>query len=203
MQRDVCTPRAVNELQAPPSCRAVQPNVAVTPSRRPPQSLDPDARRARCVHRSGKELADVEPDDQARRDAGRHTAHVDEDVPSFPPRATERYDEVVPHHAHCADVSVWRSEGSVEANRHGRRSYEQYEFPLACTNMAESAFDTPELKRLLKEALAEALVEQRELLHEVFAEVLEDLGLAEAIREGRESAKVERRDVFDILEERS
>ena len=43
------------------------------------------------------------------------------------------------------------------------------------------------LKQILKDALVETLQEQRELLHEVFAEVLEDFALAEAIREGRKS----------------
>jgi hypothetical protein len=40
------------------------------------------------------------------------------------------------------------------------------------------------LKRTIKEALAETIHEQRELLHDVFAEVLEDFALTEAIREG-------------------
>lgn len=69
--------------------------------------------------------------------------------------------------------------------------------------MAQPAFNTPELKQLLKEALSETLNEQRELLHEVFTEVLEDLGLAEAIREGQQTERVDRNDVFDILEGRS
>jgi len=51
----------------------------------------------------------------------------------------------------------------------------------------------------MKEALAETLHEQREFLHEVFAEVLEDFALAEAIREGRETKFVERDEVLHIL----
>ena len=43
------------------------------------------------------------------------------------------------------------------------------------------------MKQVLKEALAETPHEQRELLHEVFAEVLEDVALAEAIREGQQT----------------
>ena len=57
-----------------------------------------------------------------------------------------------------------------------------------------------ELKQTLKEALAETLHEQRELLREIFAEVLEDFALAEAIREGRQTERVERNEVVDILE---
>ena len=58
-----------------------------------------------------------------------------------------------------------------------------------------------ELKQVLKAALAETLHEQRELLHEVFAEVLEDFALAEAIREGMETKEVPREEVMRILRE--
>jgi DNA gyrase/topoisomerase IV subunit B len=48
----------------------------------------------------------------------------------------------------------------------------------------------------LKEALTETLQEQRDLLHEVFAEVLEDFALAEAIREGQKTKRATREEVF-------
>lgn len=59
------------------------------------------------------------------------------------------------------------------------------------------------LKQAMKEALAETLHEEREFLHEVFAEVLEDFALAEAIREGRETKVVQRDEVLQILQDRS
>ena len=59
------------------------------------------------------------------------------------------------------------------------------------------------MKQALKEALAETLHEQRDLLHEVFAEVLEDFAFAEAIREGRQTERVERDEVYDVLERRT
>ena len=59
------------------------------------------------------------------------------------------------------------------------------------------------LKQVLKEAISETLYEQRELLHDIFAEVLEDFAMAEAIREGRESKVVERDEVLQILQARS
>ncbi len=59
------------------------------------------------------------------------------------------------------------------------------------------------MKQALKEALAETLHEQRELLHEIFAEVLEDFALVEAIREGWQTEHIERTEVFDVLEGRS
>jgi hypothetical protein len=56
------------------------------------------------------------------------------------------------------------------------------------------------LKKLFKEALTETLQEQRELLHDVFTEVLEDIALAEAIREGQQTEQVAREVIFRALE---
>ncbi len=69
--------------------------------------------------------------------------------------------------------------------------------------MAQMDPSNEEMKQVLKEALTETLHEQRGLLHEVFAEVLEDFALAEAIREGRQTERVERNEVFDVLEGRA
>jgi hypothetical protein len=43
----------------------------------------------------------------------------------------------------------------------------------------------------------------RGLLHEVFAEVLEDFAFAEGIREGSQTELVERDEVFEVLEGRA
>jgi hypothetical protein len=59
------------------------------------------------------------------------------------------------------------------------------------------------MKQALKEALTETLHEQRQLLHEVFAEVLEDFALVEVIRERRQTGRVDRDEVFDVLEDRT
>ena len=66
--------------------------------------------------------------------------------------------------------------------------------------MAQVDPNSDELKQMFTEALTETLHEQRELLHEIFAEALEDLALAEAIREGLQTERVERDEVFDILD---
>ena len=68
-------------------------------------------------------------------------------------------------------------------------------------NMTQSTLNTSELKQLVKEALKESLLEQRDLLYEVFTEVLEDVGLSEAIREGLQTERVTRHEVFKVLEE--
>jgi hypothetical protein len=62
------------------------------------------------------------------------------------------------------------------------------------TKVTDRAF-----KQKLKEALAETLHEQRDLLHEVFAEVLEDFALAEAISEGQQTEPATRAEVFRAL----
>jgi hypothetical protein len=65
--------------------------------------------------------------------------------------------------------------------------------------MAQAGLKEGTLKRAMKEALAETLHEQRQFLHEVFAEVLEDFALAEAIREGRTTSSATREEVFRAL----
>ena len=69
--------------------------------------------------------------------------------------------------------------------------------------MAQVDPNNEAMKQALKEALTETLHEQRQLLHEVFAEVLEDFALVETIREGRQTERVERDEVFDVLEGRT
>lgn len=66
--------------------------------------------------------------------------------------------------------------------------------------MTTTELRSPDFKQLLKEALAETLREQRGLFHEIFAEVLEDMALAEAIRQGRETEPVSRDAIFQALE---
>lgn len=67
-------------------------------------------------------------------------------------------------------------------------------------NMSRTALTENTLKEVLKEALKETLQEQRGLLHEVFAEVLEDFALAEAIREGQKTKRTTREEVFRVLQ---
>ena len=69
--------------------------------------------------------------------------------------------------------------------------------------MVQTNLNERQLKQALKEALVETLQEQRALLHEVFAEVLEDFALAEAIREGQKTKKATRDEVFNILQGKS
>ena len=69
--------------------------------------------------------------------------------------------------------------------------------------MAQTNLNEPALKRALKAALVETLQEQRDLLRDVFTEVLEDFALAEAIRDGQKTKRANREDVFQILHGKS
>ena len=63
--------------------------------------------------------------------------------------------------------------------------------------------DKNQLKEVFKQAFAELLQERRDLLYDVFAEVLEDIALANAIKEGEETEIASRKQVFKILESES
>ncbi len=63
--------------------------------------------------------------------------------------------------------------------------------------------DKNQLKEVFKQATAELLQERRDLLYDVFIEVLEDVALANAIKDGEETGIVPRKQVFKILETES
>jgi hypothetical protein len=65
--------------------------------------------------------------------------------------------------------------------------------------MADLTIPEDSLRALLKQALIEALEERRDLLHDVVADALEEIALAEAIREGRRGDKASRDEVFAVL----
>ena len=66
--------------------------------------------------------------------------------------------------------------------------------------MADVSLEDPRLKELFKEAVLEALQERKDLLYDVFAEVIEDLALAKAIKEGELTESVTRAEVLDSLQ---
>jgi len=59
------------------------------------------------------------------------------------------------------------------------------------------------VKELLKQAMAELLEERKDYFYDLFAEVIEDAALANAIREGEESELVDRSEIFKILDEQA
>jgi spore coat polysaccharide biosynthesis protein SpsF (cytidylyltransferase family) len=66
--------------------------------------------------------------------------------------------------------------------------------------MAQVSLDEARVKELFKQALIELLQEQKGLLYDLFVEVIEDLALVNAIKEGESSETINRAEVFQILE---
>ncbi len=66
--------------------------------------------------------------------------------------------------------------------------------------MRQVSLDEARVKDLLKQAVLELFQEERDVLYDVFAEVLEDFALVRAIQEGESSETVSRDEVFQLLE---
>ncbi len=69
--------------------------------------------------------------------------------------------------------------------------------------MSSITIDDNELKALLKQALIELLQEKNELLHEALADVVEEIGLVRAIKEGQARPVVDKARVLEALEQES
>lgn len=63
-----------------------------------------------------------------------------------------------------------------------------------------TSLDEKQLKELFKQAMTELLEERKDLFYDLFAEVVEDAALINAIREGETSEHTSRESVFHILE---
>ena len=66
--------------------------------------------------------------------------------------------------------------------------------------MPQTTLDEAQIKELFKQALVELLQERKDLLRELIAEVLEDLALLRAIKEGEDTETVGKEDVLRALE---
>ena len=64
--------------------------------------------------------------------------------------------------------------------------------------MQQITDDKNQLKEVFKQAFAELLQERRDLLYDVFTEVLEDIALVNVIKEGEETEVVSREQVFEL-----
>jgi hypothetical protein len=69
--------------------------------------------------------------------------------------------------------------------------------------MQPLTLDEGKIKQLMKEALVEALQEQRGVFHDMIVEAIEDIALANAIRQGADTESVSRNEIFDILKGRA
>lgn len=63
----------------------------------------------------------------------------------------------------------------------------------------QTTIDEQQLKDLLKAAFVEVMQERPELIRNVMEETLEDIGLARAIEEGKDTGTISHEEVFAIL----
>jgi len=63
----------------------------------------------------------------------------------------------------------------------------------------ELTINETQTRAMVKEVLMELFQEKRDLLFEVMLEVIEEIGLANAIREGRKNQFVSEEEIFAIL----
>lgn len=66
--------------------------------------------------------------------------------------------------------------------------------------MSSVTHDERQIKDLFKQVVLELFQERRDLLYDLLAEVIEDLALANAIRQGESTEMVSRAEVFRTLE---
>ncbi|MBD2778306.1 hypothetical protein [Iningainema tapete] len=66
--------------------------------------------------------------------------------------------------------------------------------------MAELNLEESRLKELLKTAIIELFQEQKEVFSDLLVEIIEDIALEKAIKEGENTETVSREAVFKILE---
>jgi hypothetical protein len=65
--------------------------------------------------------------------------------------------------------------------------------------MMELILDEANTKKLLKEIMIELINDRQDLFHELIMEVIEEVGLAAAIREGRQNEFVDEAEIEAIL----
>lgn len=65
--------------------------------------------------------------------------------------------------------------------------------------MAEINLDEEKIKQLFKSALIEVIQEQKEVFSDLLAEIIEDIALEKAIKEGEDTEPVSREAIFKIL----
>jgi hypothetical protein len=66
--------------------------------------------------------------------------------------------------------------------------------------MVEITLDETKLKELMKTAILELLQEHKEVFYDLLAEVIEEIALENAIKEGENTEPVSRDAIFKLLE---
>jgi hypothetical protein len=70
-------------------------------------------------------------------------------------------------------------------------------------NSMQTLIDDVKLKQLLKEALAEAIEEKRNLFYDLIVDAVEDIAIVRAIQEGENTETVSKQEIFNILEDQA
>lgn len=65
--------------------------------------------------------------------------------------------------------------------------------------MTQVTLDETKLKELLKTALLELIQEEQELFSELLSDVIEEIGMINAIKEGENTEVVSQKEIFQIL----
>jgi hypothetical protein len=65
--------------------------------------------------------------------------------------------------------------------------------------MKEVNLDENKLKEIFKTAILELIQDQKEVFSEIFTEIIKDIALANAIKEGENTESVSRETIFKIL----
>ncbi|BAY79642.1 hypothetical protein NIES25_61270 (plasmid) [Nostoc linckia NIES-25] len=65
--------------------------------------------------------------------------------------------------------------------------------------MTELNLDEEKIKQLFKTALTEVIQEQKEVFADLLAEIIEDIALEKAIKEGEDTETVSREAIFNIF----
>ena len=69
--------------------------------------------------------------------------------------------------------------------------------------MAELNLDEDKIKQLFKTALVEVIRENQEVFSDLFAEIIEDIALEKAIKEGENTEPVSRETIFNIFKNKA
>jgi spore coat polysaccharide biosynthesis protein SpsF (cytidylyltransferase family) len=80
------------------------------------------------------------------------------------------------------------------------RKEEQHDYSNQEYDMSSVPLSEVQIKELFKQAFLELLQERRDLLYDLFAEVIEDFALVNAIEEGESTESVSKAEVFQVLE---
>ena len=64
----------------------------------------------------------------------------------------------------------------------------------------EISIDETKLKDLMKQALVEVIEDRKEMIHAILSEVIEDIALAHAIKEGEATESVGKDEILSILQ---